>query len=66
MKLQLNKKNIKALSNDGKSVPAAMTPQVVGGNMQPLSPVGSNYCSNDYNCWTGRPRSCREHTCAME
>ncbi|MCG9760954.1 MULTISPECIES: hypothetical protein [Pseudoalteromonas] len=64
MKLQLNKKNIKALSNDGKSVPVEMTPQVVGGDMQALSPAGSNRCTY-IECWTGKARSCYEHTCQM-
>ncbi|WP_404392392.1 hypothetical protein [Pseudoalteromonas phenolica] len=31
MKLKLNKKKMKSLSNDNKAIPAAMTPQVAGG-----------------------------------
>ena len=31
MKLKLNKKKMKSLSNDYKAIPAAMTPKVAGG-----------------------------------
>ncbi|SFD41269.1 hypothetical protein [Pseudoalteromonas denitrificans] len=31
MKLKLNKKNLKNLSKDAKTIPADMTPQVAGG-----------------------------------
>lgn len=32
MKIKLNKKKIKSLSDDKKTIPAEMTPQVAGGN----------------------------------
>ncbi|ATD08329.1 MULTISPECIES: hypothetical protein [Pseudoalteromonas] len=61
MKLALNKKCIKALSNDSKSIPANMTPQIAGGRMQ------ADYLLTDRfgDCWTGRNHSCREHTCQI-
>ena len=31
MKLKLNKKKMKSLSNDNKAIPAAMTPEIAGG-----------------------------------
>ncbi|WP_281561392.1 hypothetical protein [Thalassomonas sp. RHCl1] len=35
MKLKLNKKKLKNLSKDNKTIPAAMTPQVAGGIRSP-------------------------------
>ncbi|MCF2858661.1 hypothetical protein L1286_14335 [Pseudoalteromonas sp. SMS1] len=62
MKLQLNKKAMKALSNDNSTLPANMTPQVGGGQVNPAffrtDPWGS--------CWSGQNHSCRQHTCEIE
>lgn len=44
MKLSLNKKKIKALSADKQTVPAAMTPQVAGGNAFGPSDYGLTHC----------------------
>ncbi|WP_419149430.1 hypothetical protein [Pseudoalteromonas 'SMAR'] len=44
MKLSLNKKKMKTLSADKKHVPAAMTPQVAGGNGYFLSRAGLTHC----------------------
>ncbi|WDE07451.1 hypothetical protein SG34_011485 [Thalassomonas viridans] len=35
MKLKLNKKKLKNLSKDSKTIPAAMTPHVAGGTKGP-------------------------------
>ncbi|WDE02112.1 MULTISPECIES: hypothetical protein [Thalassomonas] len=50
MKLKLNKKKLKNLSKDHKSLPAEMTPQVGGGINQQELPVhsqGGRYCASD-------------------
>ncbi|KJY86000.1 hypothetical protein CWB89_22415 [Pseudoalteromonas piscicida] len=65
MKLTLNKKCIKALSNDSKSIPANMTPQIAGGDVRANSPAGSLFTDRYGDCWTGRNHSCREHTCQI-
>ena len=48
MKLKLNKKKIKSLSNDNKAIPAEMTPQVAGGQ-----DVNSSYPSYRGRGWGG-------------
>jgi hypothetical protein len=54
MKLKLNKKKIKSLSNDNKAIPADMTPQVAGGvTSRPCGPMTHDY---QYTCGIG-------HTC---
>ncbi|WDE02747.1 MULTISPECIES: hypothetical protein [Thalassomonas] len=46
MKLKLNKKKLKNLSKDKKSLPAEMTPQVAGGGITGPS-SGGRYCASD-------------------
>ncbi|WDE02111.1 MULTISPECIES: hypothetical protein [Thalassomonas] len=48
MKLKLNKKKLKNLSKDKKSLPAEMTPQVAGGiNDFPVATGCARYCASD-------------------
>ncbi|TMP78264.1 hypothetical protein CWB73_17070 [Pseudoalteromonas phenolica] len=54
MKLKLNKKKIKALSSDSKSIPAEMTPQVAGGN---------KYFTDVTSAWG--LTHCVAHTCGV-
>ena len=49
MKLKLNKKKMKSLTNDNKTIPAEATPQIAGGT----------FFSND------RLTHCYAHTCGM-
>ncbi|MCF6441814.1 hypothetical protein L1077_20465 [Pseudoalteromonas luteoviolacea] len=58
MKLKLNKKSVKTLS-ENKALMAGMTPQVAGGNQlasRLTSPWGGD-------CWTGNDYSCPAATC---
>ena len=50
MKLKLNKKKIKSLSNDNKAIPAEVTPKVAGGR---------GFFTE------GRLTHCLIHTCGM-
>ncbi|MFC3033274.1 hypothetical protein ACFOEE_12155 [Pseudoalteromonas fenneropenaei] len=61
MKLQLNKKSIKALSQDKSAIPAGMTPQVAGGALTRYR----CFSLADFDCYTGNRNSCPEHTCQI-
>lgn len=54
MKLKLNKKKIKSLSSDKKSIPAAMTPEIAGG---------FDYQFSDIDC--GRLTLIPRYTCGI-
>ncbi|RJE77714.1 hypothetical protein BGP78_08005 [Pseudoalteromonas sp. MSK9-3] len=56
MKIKLNKKNIKKLSNDVTSLPNNQTPQVVGGNLATRGACETLGCDTAVylGCYTGR------------
>ncbi|SFD27083.1 hypothetical protein [Pseudoalteromonas denitrificans] len=56
MKLSLNKKKIKNLSKDTKSLPADMTPQVGGGRFSDGERLSMCYA---YTCGSGG-RTCKD------
>ncbi|SFD27404.1 hypothetical protein [Pseudoalteromonas denitrificans] len=60
MKLKLNKKKIKNLSRDMKTLPENLTPQI-GGAMENPSDQCSINCSIN-NCWTD---TCWTNTCQI-
>ncbi|KAF7767774.1 hypothetical protein PCIT_a3865 [Pseudoalteromonas citrea] len=62
MKLKLNKKSVKKLSSDVKTMPAGMTPQVAGGQAGPDSSYPAP--GRTINCYTGnRYGFCAQHGC---
>lgn len=65
MKLQLKKKSIKALSQDKSAIPAAMTPNVAGGTLAPISIHQGCLSDLEYECYTGGNSSCFEQTCPI-
>jgi hypothetical protein len=67
MKLKLNKKSVKKLSSDIKTMPADMTPQVAGGQADVDSSYRTYACKPNprtLNCFTGNDYgSCAQHGC---
>ncbi len=49
MKLTLNKKKIKNLSKDNKSIPSEVTPQIGGGGA-PGDNLSKRVCHSDVTC----------------
>ncbi|SFD48722.1 hypothetical protein [Pseudoalteromonas denitrificans] len=53
MKLKLNKKKLKNLSNDNKALPMNMTPKIGGAR----GPESEAFCQNTNDYWCQRPTS---------